>query len=111
MERDDQSTPFGRRRRRVGRRYPDDVATTEKASVEIEGDLLERARRAARERRVGISQLVHDALEHEICAATPRPVRDEGEQPPLTFIGAFHSGRGDLSKLTSKDVFEPEPFR
>jgi hypothetical protein len=65
----------------------------------------------ARERGVEIPQLVHDALEHEIAAAAPRTGRDEDEQPPLTFIGAFHSGRGDLSELASKDVFESEPFR
>ena len=87
------------------------MATTEKASVEIEGDLLERARRVARERGVEVPQLVHDALEHEIGPAAPRPAGDEGEQPALTCIGAFRSGRGDLSKLASEDVFEPEPFR
>jgi post-segregation antitoxin (ccd killing protein) len=89
------------------------MATTEKASVEIEGELLERARRVARERGVEVPQLVHDALEHEIDAAAPRATGDEGEreQLALTCIGAFHSGRGDLSKLASEDVFEPEPFR
>ncbi len=86
------------------------MATTEKASVEIEGELLERAQRVARERGVKVPQLVHDALEHEIGQAAQSP-RDEGEQPPLTCIGAFRSGRGDLSKLASEDVFEPEPFR
>lgn len=65
------------------RRYPDGMGTTEKASVEIQGDLLERA----------------------------RPTVDEDEQPALTCIGAFSSGRGDLSKLASEDVFEPEPYR
>jgi hypothetical protein len=93
------------------RRYHDDMATTDKAIVEIEVDLLERARRVARERGVEVPQLVQDALEHEIGAAAPRANGDQGEQPPLTFIGAFHSGRGDLSKVASEDVFEPEPFR
>jgi hypothetical protein len=87
------------------------MATTDKAIVEIEVDLLERARRVARERGVEVPQLVQDALEHEIGAAAPRASGNEGEQPPLTFIGAFHSGRGDLSKLASEDVFEPDPFR
>lgn len=73
----------------------------------IDGDLLERARRAARERGVEVPHLVHDALEHEIGQAPPRPTRDEGEQPALTCIGAFSSGRGDLSKVASEDVFEP----
>jgi hypothetical protein len=93
------------------RRYHDGMAATKKASVEIEGDLLERARRVARERGVEVPQLVHEALEHEIGHAALRSTRDDGEQPPLTCIGAFHSGRGDLSKLASEDVFEPEPFR
>jgi post-segregation antitoxin (ccd killing protein) len=87
------------------------MATTEKASVEIEGELLERARRVARERGVEVPQLVHDALEHEIGQVAPAQPQDEAEQPALTCIGAFRSGRGDLSKLASEDVFEPEPFR
>lgn len=32
-------------------------------------------------------------------------------QPPFSLIGAFHSGRGDLSERASRDEFEPEPFR
>ena len=87
------------------------LVTIEKDSVEIKGELLERARRVARERGVEVPQLVHDALEHEIGAAAPRPSGDDGEQPPLTCIGAFSSGRRDLSKLASKDVFEPESSR
>jgi hypothetical protein len=86
------------------------MATTEKASVEIQGDLLERARRVARERGVEVPQLVHDALEREIGSAAPRPTGDEDEQPALTCIGAFSSGRGDLSKLMSEDVIESESF-
>jgi hypothetical protein len=35
----------------------------------------------------------------------------EGEQPPLTCIGMFNSGRGDLSERASRDEFEPQPFR
>ncbi len=87
------------------------MAATEKASIEIEGELFERARRAARERGMEVPQLVNDALEHEIGQVTPARTEDEGEQPALTCIGAFRSGRGDLSKLASEDVFEPEPFR
>jgi len=61
-------------------------------------------------------RFVHEALEHELGEAattpeSPRQVENEGEQPPFTCIGAFSSGRGDLSKLASEDVFEPEPFR
>ena len=87
------------------------MAITEKAIVEIEGDLLAQARRIARERGMEVPELVHEALEHEIGPAAPGPIGDEGEQPPLTCIGAFRSGRGDVSKLASEDVFEPEPFR
>jgi len=79
------------------------MATTEKASVEIEGDLLERARRAARERGVEVPQLVHDALEHELGG--------EQAQPPFSLIGAFTAGRDDLSARASRDEFEPRPFR
>jgi hypothetical protein len=32
-------------------------------------------------------------------------------QPPFSLIGAFRSGRGDLSERASRDEFEPEPFR
>ena len=91
------------------------MAATQKTSVEIEADLLERARQAARERGVAVPQLLREALEHELGGApsgeTPSSTRDEGEQPPLTCIGAFSSGRGDLSKLASEDVFEPRPSR
>lgn len=85
-------------------------------TVEVDAELLERAQRVAEERGVAVPQLVQEALEHELGEAAPEPQRgpqskDEGEQPPLTCIGAFSSGRGDLSKLASEDVFEPEPFR
>jgi len=80
------------------------MAASPKSMVEIDSALLERARRRARERGVAVPQLVNEALEHELG-------EEEGEQPPLTCIGAFSSGRGDLSKLASEDVFEPEPSR
>jgi hypothetical protein len=35
----------------------------------------------------------------------------ESPQPPFSLIGAFHSGRGDLSERASRDEYEPEPFR
>ena len=55
-----------------------------------------------------------EAEDRSMAAAaseSPRQAEDEGEQPPFTCIGAFSSGRSDLSKLASEDVFEPEPFR
>jgi hypothetical protein len=92
------------------------MAARPKTTVEIEADLLERAQQAARERGVAVPQLLREALEHELGDApstseTPSAAKDEGEQPPLTCIGAFSSGRGDLSKLASEDVFEPRPSR
>lgn len=92
------------------------MAASPTRAIEVDADLLERARRVADERGVAVPQLVQEALEHELAEPAPsseqiRQAKDEGEQPPLTCIGAFRSGRGDLSKLASEDVFEPEPFR
>jgi len=55
-----------------------------------------------------------EALEHELAGADNESLsraKVEGEQPPLTCIGAFSSGRGDLSMLAAEDVFEPRPSR
>jgi len=92
------------------------MAASPHRTVEVDAELLERARRVAHERGVAVPQLVREALEHELAELASesgqlRQVEDEGEQPPLTCIGAFRSGRGDLSKLASEDVFEPEPYR
>jgi post-segregation antitoxin (ccd killing protein) len=92
------------------------MAASPTKTVEVDAELLERARQVADERGVAVPQLVRDALEHELAETAsnlgqPRQAEDEGEQPPFTCIGAFRSGRGDLSKLASEDVFEPEPFR
>jgi post-segregation antitoxin (ccd killing protein) len=92
------------------------MAASPTRTVEVDAELLERARRVADERGVAVPQLVREALEHELDEATlasesPRRAEDEDAQPPLTCIGAFSSGRGDLSKLASEDIFEPEPFR
>jgi hypothetical protein len=89
------------------------MAASPTQMVEVDAELLERARQVADERGVAVPQLVRDALEHELApnSRQPRRTEDEGEQPPLTCIGAFRSGRGDLSKLASEDAFEPEPFR
>ena len=92
------------------------MAVSPTKTVKVDAELLERARRVADERGVAVPQLVRDALEHELAETAPnsaqtRQAEEEAEQPPLTCIGAFSSGRGDLSKLASEDVFEPEPFR
>jgi hypothetical protein len=85
-------------------------------AVEIGAGLFERVRLVADERGVAVRHLVEEALENQLETSTPDsqlPARGggDGEQPPVTCIGAFSSGRGDLSKLASEDVFEPEPFR
>ncbi len=36
---------------------------------------------------------------------------DEPQQPRFSLIGAFRSGRDDLSRLAGEDVFEPAPWR
>lgn len=92
------------------------MAASSTRSVEVDAKLLERARRVADERGVAVPQLVAEALEHELGQSGPNTdlpgqAKDEGAPPPVTCIGAFSSGRGDLSKLASEDVFEPEPFR
>jgi len=86
------------------------MAASPTRTVEVDAELLERARRAADERGVAVPQLVAGALEHELGepgldSGLPRRAKDEGEQPPVTCIGAFSSGRGDLSKLASEDFF------
>lgn len=92
------------------------MAASSTRTVEVDTDLLERVRQVADKRGVAVSQLVEEALERELAEATPGPQlpskgEGEGEQPAFSCIGAFSSGRGDLSKLASEDVFEPEPFR
>jgi hypothetical protein len=75
--------------------------------IQAEPELVERAKRRARERGVSVAQVVREAMEHELG------IEDEQEPlaPPLNSIGAFASGRGDLSRRASEDEFEPEPFR
>jgi hypothetical protein len=72
-------------------------------TVEVDPELLERARRVADERGVAVPQLVNTAIKHEIG--------DEAPQPPFSLIGAFQAGRSDLSARASRDEFEPRPFR
>jgi hypothetical protein len=79
------------------------MAATPTNAIEVEPELLERARRAASERGVAVPQFVKQALEHELGAEEP--------QPPFSLIGAFTAGRSDLSARASRDEFEPRPFR
>lgn len=71
--------------------------------VEADPKLVERARQAADEHGVEVSQFVNGALE--------RALGDEAPQPPFSLIGAFQAGRSDLSERASRDEFEPRPFR
>jgi hypothetical protein len=80
------------------------MAASPSKTVEVDAELLERARRVADERGLAVPQLVRQALEHELGPA-------DGEQPPVTCIGMFESGRGNLSELASRDTYEPPPFR
>jgi hypothetical protein len=75
--------------------------------IQAEPELVERAKRRASERGVSVAQVVREAIEHELGPAQ----NEERVQPPLTCIGAFRSGRSDLSRLASEDIFEPEPWR
>jgi hypothetical protein len=79
------------------------MAASPTRTVEVDADLLERARRVADERGVAVPQLVQEALEHELGG--------EESQPPFSLIGAFTAGRSDLSARASRDEFEPRPFR
>jgi hypothetical protein len=79
------------------------MAASPTKTVEVDAELLERARRVADKRGVAVPQLVRDALEHELG--------DEEPQAPFSLIGAFTAGRSDLSARASSDEFEPRPFR
>jgi predicted DNA-binding protein len=75
--------------------------------IQAEPELVERAKRRARERGVSVAQVVREALEHELAV-------DEDEEllaPPLRHVGVVSSGHGSLARLASEDIFEPEPFR
>jgi hypothetical protein len=73
--------------------------------IQAEPELLARAKRRAAERGVSVAQVVRDAMEHDLGSAD-----EERIPPPLTCIGAFASGRSDLSELASGDFYEPDPW-
>ena len=75
--------------------------------IQAEPELIERAKRRARERGVSVAQVVREAMERELGSVD----EEEPIPPPLTCIGVISSGRSDLSRLASEDIFEPEPFR
>jgi hypothetical protein len=74
--------------------------------IQAEPELVERAKRRARERGVSVAQVVREAMEHELGGTEAEPI-----PPPLMCIGAFRSGRSDLSRLASEDIFEPDSWR
>jgi len=76
--------------------------------IQAEPELIERAKRRAREQGVSVAQVVREALDHELRSTQSE---EEPIPPPLNSIGIISSGRSDLSRLASEDVFEPEPFR
>ncbi len=67
--------------------------------IQADSTLLERARRAARERGVTFPQLVRDALEHELATRSEPPRQ-------LTCAGVI-STRGRARER----VYEPDPWR
>jgi hypothetical protein len=71
----------------------------ERVMIQANRALLERARRAARERGVTFPQLVRDAIEHEIG---PRA----GSPPRLSSAGAISTG-GRARERT----YEPDAWR
>lgn len=79
------------------------MAKSQTTTVELDAELAQRARREAEGMGITLRQFVTGALERELT--------NKSSQPPFSLIGAFSSKRGDLSKLASEDVFEPEPFR
>ena len=72
--------------------------------IQAEPELIERTKRQAAERGVSVAQVVREAIAEKLG--------DEEERipPPLTCIGAFSSGRSDLSELASGDFYEPDPW-
>jgi hypothetical protein len=79
------------------------MATSPTKAVEIDAELLERARLAAEVRGVDVPQLVSEALEHELG--------DERSQPAFSLIGAFSAERDDLGEAAGDHEYEPPPFR
>lgn len=79
------------------------MAALRTRTIQIDAELLERARKIADERGVAVPQLVNTALERELSG--------EESQPPFSLIGAFTAGRSDLGARASREAFEPRPFR
>ncbi len=70
--------------------------------IQVDEELLRRARRAAARRGVSIAQLVREALQREL---------GREHQPAPLSLGKFRSRVGDLSKRASHDEFQSDPWR
>lgn len=73
--------------------------------IQAEPELIQRVKRRAAERGVSASEIWREAMRHELGS------HEERIPPPLTCIGAFSSGRSDLSELASEAIFEPRSWR
>ena len=73
----------------------------ERTTISVPGELLQRLRLMAAERRTSVASLVRDALEEKAKSYRPRP-RSLG-------IGA--SGYGDTACRTGEERVEPRPWR
>jgi hypothetical protein len=82
------------------------LAMMQRLMIQAEPELIERTKRRASERGVSVAQVVRDAMEHELGGPG-----EEQIPPPLTCIGIGRSGRTDLSRLASEDIYEPAPWR
>ena len=71
----------------------------ERVMIQADKTLLERARRAARERGVTFPQLVREALEHELVTRTELA-------RPLSCVGAIDTGG-----RARRQAYEPDSWR
>ena len=71
----------------------------ERVTFRADSALLERARHAARERGVTFTQLVRDALEHELGSPTRVP-------PPLSSVGVVSTRRRGTGR-----AYQPDGWR
>jgi len=73
----------------------------ERTTRSIPGQLLDRLRAAAAERRISMAELVREALEEKLAAHRPTP----------RSLGVGASGHRDTARQASNDRPEPRPRR
>lgn len=71
--------------------------------IQAEPELIDRAKRRARERGVSVAQVVREALARDLTR--------NAEPPPVSIIGMFSSEAGDLSERAGRDEYKPPPWR